>query len=418
MRYSKLLGRSLRDIPKEAEAPSHRLLLKAGYIDQLMAGSWTLLPLGWRVVSKINQIIREEMDKTGAQEMLMPLMHPKEIWNKTGRWDDPRVKEIMYQFKDQRGKEFGLSFTHEEVVMDLLGKHIHSYKDLPVKVYHFSTKFRNEPRPRGGLLRAREFLMKDLYSAHVSKEDMYKYYWEVKDSYLTAFSRMGLAAKVVEAAGGVFTENCTHEFQVLTSGGEDSIFYCPSCDFAQNKEIFEGKEGQKCPKCKKGIIKISNAIEVGNIFPLGKKYAKAMGVTFTDSDGSQKYPWFASYGIGPTRVLATVVEVHHDKKGIIWPKELTPFDVHLVSLEGGQEAAEALYEAMERAGLEVLFDDRDESAGVKLSDSDLIGIPVRVLVSRKSLGAGGVEVSRRVDGTSEVVSAEHLADKIKEFYES
>ncbi|NIT04444.1 hypothetical protein GTO10_06115 [Candidatus Saccharibacteria bacterium] len=416
MRYAKLLGKSLREAPKEAEIASHKLLARGGFVDQLMAGSWTLLPLGWRVVSKINDIIREELDKTGAQEMLMPLMHPKEVWNRTGRWDDPGVKEIMYQFKDKRGREFGLSFTHEEIVMDLLGKHTSSYKDYPVKVYHFSTKFRNEPRPRGGVLRTREFMMKDLYSAHVSEGDMYDYYWQVKDAYLRSFRRMDLDAKVVEASGGVFTENYTHEFQVLSPAGEDIIYYCSSCGFAQNKEVFKGKKGGACPACKKGKIKEGSAIEVGNIFPLGQKYAKSMGVTFADQDGKKKYPWFASYGIGPARVMATIVELHHDKRGILWPREVTPFDVHLVSLAGGEEAAEKLYDTMEHSGLEVLFDDRDETAGVKLKDADLIGIPVRVVVSKKSLEEGGVEVSSRKDKRSEVVPVEKLAGKIKKIY--
>ncbi len=416
MRYSTFLGRTLREVPKEAEAISHKLLTKAGFIDQLMAGSWTLLPLGWRVIVKINDIIREELNKTGAQEMLMPLMHPKEVWNRTGRWDDPDVREVMYQFKDKRGKEYCLSFTHEEIVMDLLGKHTSSYKDFPVKVYHFSTKFRNEPRPRGGVLRTREFMMKDLYSAHVSEGDMYDYYWQVKDVYLRAFGRMGLEAKVVEASGGVFTENYTHEFQVIASVGEDLIYYCSACGFARNKEIFEGEKGDACPACKKGKIKKDSAIEVGNIFPLDQKYSRDMGVTFTDKDGKRKYPWFASYGIGPARVMATIVEIYHDERGVVWPREVTPFDVHLVSLEGGEGTAEKLYEIMEKSGLEVLFDDRDDPAGVKLIDADLIGVPVRVVVSKKSLKAGGVEVSRRSGGTAPVVPVAKLAAKIKEIY--
>ncbi|KKW05584.1 MAG: hypothetical protein UY40_C0014G0006 [candidate division CPR1 bacterium GW2011_GWC1_49_13] len=416
MRYSHFLGQTLREVPKDAEIASHQLLVKGGFVDQLMTGSWTLLPLGWRVITKINDIIREELDKTGAQEMLMPLMHPKEVWNRTGRWDDPGVREIMYQFKDKRGREFGLSFTHEEIVMDLLGKHTSSYKDFPIKVYHFSTKFRNEPRPRGGVLRSREFMMKDLYSAHVTEEDMYEYYWQIKDAYLRAFKRMGLDSKVVEAGGGVFTKNYTHEFQVVSPAGEDTIFYCDKCDFAQNKEIYQGKAGDKCPKCKKGKVAEASAIEVGNIFPLGQKYAKAMNVSFADKDGKKKYPWFASYGIGPARVMATVVEAHHDERGIVWPTELTPYDVYLLHLPGGEEAAEKIYEAMEKAGLEVLFDDREEPAGVKLKDADLIGVPVRVVVSQKSLAAGGVEVARRDNGKSTVGPVGKLAEEISNIY--
>ncbi len=416
MRYTRLFGKTSREVPRDAELPSHRYLVKGGFIDQLMVGSWTLLPLGWRVVNRINNIIREEMDKTGASEMLMPLMHPKDVWNKTGRWNDPGVREIMYQFKDKRGREFCLSFTHEEVVMDLVGKHISSYKDLPVKVYHFSTKFRNEPRARGGIIRAREFLMKDLYSVHTSEKDLMAYYEEVKQAYLRIFSRLDMPVRVVEAGGGVFTEKHTHEFQLIVPTGEDTVFYCDECLWGQNKEIFGGREGSRCPECKEGRVVSANAIEVGNIFPLGQKYAQMMGVTFVDKDGERKIPWFGSYGIGTGRVMGAIVECCHDSKGIIWPASVTPYDVHLLSLSGGESVAERIYCAAEESGLEVLYDDRDGSPGVKLADADLIGIPVRVIVSAKSIAAGGVEVSRRSGGKAEIVSVEKLAGKIKELY--
>lgn len=263
--YSSYFPKTQKTAPSGAESINHQLLVRAGFIDQLMAGSWTLLPLGLRVVSKINDIIREELNKTGAWEMAMPLLHPRDIWDTTGRWSDPRVKEIMYQFQDIHGREYGLSFTHEEIVMNLLGKHNLSYKDLPIKVYQFSTKFRNEPRAKSGILRGREFLMKDLYSAHLSEEDMYKYYEEVKRSYLEIFKRIGLEVKVVEASGGVFTDKYTHEFQVFSESGEDITYYCDKCDFAQNEEIFEGKVGEKCHRCG-SVIKSAKSIEVGNIF--------------------------------------------------------------------------------------------------------------------------------------------------------
>ena len=227
MRQSQLFPKTQKESPKEAKSINHKLLVRGGFIDQLMAGSWTLLPLGWRVVTKINQIIREEMNAIGGQEMLMPLLHPKTIWNETGRWD--KAKEVMYQFKDARGKEYALSFTHEEIVMDLLRKKIKSYADLPVAIYHFSTKFRNEPRARSGILRGREFLMKDLYSAHVSEEDMLYYYNKVKEAYRKIFTRLGFNFRVVETSGGVFTDRNTHEFQVLSEGGEDTIYYCDGC---------------------------------------------------------------------------------------------------------------------------------------------------------------------------------------------
>lgn len=406
MKQSQLFPKTLKEAPKEAESINHKLLVRAGFIDQLMAGSWTLLPLGWRVITKINNIIREEMNAIGGQEMLMPLMHPKNIWNETGRWD--KAKEVMYQFSDSRGKEFGLSFTHEEIVMDLLRKNIKSYQDLPVYVYHFSTKFRNEPRARSGILRGREFMMKDLYSAHTDEKDMETYYEKVKEAYKKIFTRLGFDFVVTEAAGGVFTDKRTHEFQVLCDSGEDHIFYCDNCRFSQNKEIFEGKEGDKCSKCKKGKMTETNAVEVGNIFPLGTWYAERMHVYFTDKDGGRKPVWFASYGIGPTRVLGTWVEVSHDDNGIIWSPQITPFDVHLIELPGARKVKE-IYTKLKNAGIDVLWDDRKVAAGEKFSDSDLIGIPVRLVVSEKT--GDKIEYKKRDSDKMELLTLEELLKK-------
>lgn len=382
MRYSQLFPKTRKTAPAHAESVNHKLLVQGGFIDQLMAGSWTLLPLGWRVVTKINQIIRQEMDAIGGQEMLMPLLHPKKIWNETGRWD--KADEIMYKLKDQRERDYALSFTHEEIVMDLLRKNIKSYQDLPVAVYHFSTKFRNEPRARSGILRGREFMMKDLYSAHVSEEDLMHYYEEVKEAYIKVFKRLGFDFRVTEASGGVFTDKHTHEFQVLAEGGEDTIFYCNSCDWGANQELYEGKEGQICPKCQSGKVIRSQAIEVGNIFPLGTWYAEKMSVYFTDQNGQRQPVWFGSYGIGPTRVIGALVEVSHDERGIIWFPQVAPYQLHLVSLPGGEKKAGEIYEVLHRKNIEVLWDDRDETAGVKFADADLIGIPWRAVVSEKT----------------------------------
>lgn len=373
-------------------------------MDQLQSGSWTLLPLGWRVVTKINQIIREEINATGAQEMLMPLMHPKSIWNETGRWDS--AKEVMYQFKDSRDKEFALSFTHEEIVMDLIRKHINSYKDLPVKIYHFSTKFRNELRAKSGILRGREFLMKDLYSIHESEEDLIKYYEKTREAYLKIFKRMELKVLVIEASGGVFTDKNTHEFQVISDGGEDTIFYCDKCQWGQNKEIFSGKEGNRCPKCGQGKIISAHSIEVGNIFPLGQWYARKMGVTFTDKSGQSRTPWFGSYGIGPTRVMGTIVEVSHDNKGIIWPESVAPYQVHLITLDNNFGKGKKIANQLDSAGIEVLWDDRDISAGAKFTDADLIGIPYRVVISNRT--GEKVEVKKRNESKSELVDLNNL----------
>lgn len=407
MRYSQLFPKTLREAPKDAVTANHKLLVRGGFIDQLMAGSWTLLPLGWKVVEKICRIIKEEMDAIGGQEMLMPLMHPKEIWNETGRWDS--AAEVMYQLKDTRDKEFALSFTHEEIVMDLVRKRVQSYQDLPLSIYHFSTKFRNETRATAGILRGREFLMKDLYSMHTSEEDLMNYYEKVKQAYLRCFERIGLKVKVIEASGGVFTEKYTHEFQVLAESGEDTIYYCDKCDWGQNKEVFRGQVGDKCSKCGKGKIVEARSIEVGNIFPLGiKKYAVPMKVNFTDKDGEKKPVWFGSYGIGQTRVMGTLVEVFHDAQGIIWPESVAPYAVHLIELN---VSGEKVYEKLVGAGVEVLWDETDRGAGEKFADADLIGIPMRLVVSNKT--GDKIEWKRRDSDKTELLSLEEVVGRLR-----
>ncbi len=407
MLQSKLFPKTRKEAPKEAESVNHKFLVRAGFIDQLMAGSWTLLPLGLRVVTKINQIVREEMNAIGAQEVLMPLLHPKDIWNETGRWES--AKEVMYQFKDSRGKEYALSFTHEEIFLDLVRKHIRSYQDLPLALYHFSTKFRNEPRARSGILRGREFLMKDLYSIHASEKDFWKFYEEVKKAYRNSFERMGFDVVISEAAGGVFTDNNTHEFQVLSEGGEDTIFYCGSCKYSENKEIFKGKAGDSCPKCKEGKFVEAKSIEVGNVFPFGTWYSERMKVYFTDKDGGEKPVWFGSYGIGSSRAMGAAVEVFHDDKGIIWPQSISPFNIHLLELPGAKEARK-LYQKLNDLGVEVLFDDRDVSTGEKFVESDLIGIPVRLLVSKET--GDKIEFKERASKKTSILSREEVIKKL------
>ena len=395
MRYSQLFPKTLREAPKEAVAANHRLLVRGGFIDQLMAGSWTLLPLGWRVISKINQIIREEMNAIGGQEMLMPLLHPKEIWNQTGRWES--ADEVMYKLKDTRERDFVLSFTHEEIVMDLVKKHVRSYKDLPLNVYHFSTKFRNELRPQGGILRGREFLMKDAYSLHTSEEDLMVWYERYKQAYLKIFEKIGLDVFVTEASGGVFTDKLTHEFQVEAESGEDTIYIKPGTREGFNKEVFEGNEKD---------FEVKKAIEVGNIFPLGPTYSEKMGANFIDRDGSKKPIWFGSYGIGPTRVLGTIVEVGHDDRGIIWPESVAPFDVYLVDLKNGEE----VHNKLVGAGVEVLWDDREVSAGEKLADADLIGIPVRLVVSERT--GDKIEWKERSEEKTELLTLDEIIKRL------
>lgn len=402
MKYSHLFAKTTKSIPKDEVAVNAKYLIQGGFIDKLMAGSYTLLPLGRLVERKIEQIVREEMNVTGANEILMPLLHPKEIWNETGRWDSAR--EVMYQF-EKDDKEYALSFTHEEIVMDLLRKHITSYKDLPAKLYHFSTKFRAELRAKSGILRGREFLMKDLYSAHTSKEDLEKYYWEVADAYIKVFKRLGLDVIIAEAGGGVFTDEHTHEFQIESPVGEDTIYMADGWKYAKNEEIMTEEE-RKAPG-----LRTLTSIEVGNIFKFGtKKYAEEMGGLFMDKDGQKKPVWFASYGIGITRLIGVLVEIFHDDRGIIWPKEASPYQVHLVSLKEN-EKAEEIYRKLEEEGVEVLYDDREDfGAGQKFADADLIGIPVRLVVSAKT--EGKIEWKERNKSESVLLSLEEVLGRL------
>jgi prolyl-tRNA synthetase len=414
MRYTHLFGKTLREVPKGVEAPSHKLLIKAGYIDQLLTGVYTLLPLGWRVHQKIENIIREEMEALGGQEILMPALQKKEQWIETGRWGGKgEIDPPLFKFKDRRGREIALGPTHEEVVTDLARRMIASYKDLPLAVFQIQTKFRNELRPTGGLLRTREFSMKDLYSFHADEADLDRYYLGVMKAYERVFGRCGLEILVVGAAVGTIGGSESHEFMLPAEVGEDKAVYCEHCHFAANADTVGKSKG--CPECGQAVFTTA-AVELGHIFKLGTLYSEKMGAYFTDRDGQKRPLVMGCYGIGLGRIMAAAAEVGHDKKGLIWPKELTPFDAHLIVLTGGEEIGESIYASAERAGLELLYDDREESAGVKLADADLIGIPVRLVVSSKSIKAGGVEVSRRSEDKTEVVPVDKLAEKIKEVY--
>lgn len=405
MRQSQLFPKTQKTAPSGAQSINHQLLVRGGFIDQLMSGSFSLLPLGLRVAEKIEQIIREEMNKTGAQELALPLLHPKEIWNETGRWD--KARDIMYQFKKDE-KEFALSFTHEEILLDLVRKHTSTYRDFPLKLYQFSTKFRSELRAKSGILRGREFIMKDLYSLHTSKEDLDEYYFKVADAYMEIFKRMGLEVIMTEAGGGVFTEEHTHEFQLLAESGEDEIIYCPGGDYSANVEIATVKEGKQCV-LGHGPLKRAKGIEVGNIFRFGTTYSEKMNVSYTDASGKKQFAYLGSYGIGVTRLVGAIVEVSNDDRGIIWPAAVSPFDVHLISLDG---KGEKVYKQLTVAGVDVLWDEREDiSAGEKFADCDLIGIPVRLVVSKK-VGVGKVEWKARGAEKTEIITAEEAVKKL------
>ncbi len=399
MKQSQLFTHTLKELPKDEASYNAQALLRAGFIDKVAAGVYSFLPLGWRVMEKIRQIIKEEMLSVNGQEISMPAFAPKENWQKTGRWES---LDILFKIAASDKKEYALNPTHEEVVTPLAGKFINSYRELPFAVFQIQTKFRNEKRAKAGLLRGREFAMKDLYSFHADQEDLDRYYEQVTRAYVRIFDRVGLGFKtyLTFASGGSFSKY-SHEFQTLTESGEDLIYICDQCHLAVNKEIIA--EQSVCPQCGNKDLREEKAVEVGNIFKLGTKYSDAFHLTYSDNRGAQQPVIMGCYGIGLSRIMGTVVEVCHDERGIIWPEALAPFRVHLLSLKADEEA-EKLYQDLIVAGVEVLYDDRDLSAGEKFADSDLIGCPYRLVVSRKTLAQNGVEAKKRASQETEIIN--------------
>ncbi|HTZ11343.1 MAG TPA: proline--tRNA ligase, partial [Candidatus Margulisiibacteriota bacterium] len=327
MLWSKTFIPTLKENPQEAESDSHRLLLRAGLIRMLMAGAYSYLPLGLKVLNNIERIIREELDSVGAAEVLLPALQPIELWKKSGR--DKDIGEVMVRFTDRRGRDIGLGPTHEEVITDLVKNNLSSYRQLPIILYQIQTKFRDELRPRFGLVRACEFIMKDAYSFDRDEAGLDKNYQLIFEAYQRIFKRCGLHTVTTEADSGVMGGKVSHEFMVPAESGEDVILSCPSCGFA---ETFAGKEKENCPKCK-GPLKKLNTIEVGHIFKLGTKYSVSLGANFLDSDGKQKAVIMGCYGIGVSRLISAVIEQNHDANGIIWPEEVTPYKALILPLE-------------------------------------------------------------------------------------
>lgn len=413
MLQSQLFCKTKKEAPKEAEVTSHRLLARADFIEQLASGIYIFLPLGLRVQKRIENIIREELENIGAQELLMPALQPKSIWEKTKRWNN--MEPPLFKLEDRHKKELALGSTHEEVITYTASKRIRNFNDLPLALFQIQTKFRNEMRATGGILRTREFLMKDLYSFHRDQKDFKKYYELLKRVYLKIFRYCGLRAIITEASGAGFTKEYTHEFQVITPAGEDTIIFCPKEHFSQNKEIAKFKEGDKCPVCG-NALKSARAVEVGNIFPLGDKYSKAFDAYFIDKDGNKKPIIMGCYGIGIDRVIATVVEINNDKNGIIWPKEIAPFNVHLIRLENGQKVkktAEKLYKELTGLDIEVLYDDRDKSPGEKFAEADLIGIPLRIVISERTLKENSAELKQRSENKIKLIKLEQVKNYVE-----
>ena len=552
MRLSQLFGRTLRETPAEAELISHQYLLRAGMIRQLAAGIFTYLPLGWRVLKKIEKIMREEMDAIGCQDMSMPVVNPAEVWQATGRWQAPAPGPTLLRFKDRTEHDMVLAMTHEEVVTHLLRSEISSYRQLPVLIYHIQTKFRDEPRSRGGLIRVREFTMKDAYSAHADYEGLDEFYPKIYHAYERIFARCGVKTFAVEADPGIMGGSVSHEFMALSSIGENVLISCTQCGYAASAEkaefiiaplpaeeelpkeevatpgcktieavanfvgvptnktykavfyttsegelvfvvirgdlevnetklsnVLEGVElrpateeelakagivagyaspigvkgvkviadksiasgrnfvagankegyhlknvnyprdfpvtqladialargGDTCPRCR-AALRAERGIEAGHLFKLGTKYSAAVGATYLDKDGKSKPIVMGSYGIGTGRLMSIIVEQHHDEKGIIWPLSVAPYQIHLLHLGADQQvkdAAERLYTDLQQKGYEVLYDDREETAGVKFNDADLIGVPLRLTVSTRTCKADAVEAKRRWEKTVQTV---------------
>jgi len=569
MRYSKLFGKTKHEVPCDANSINAQLLTKGGFIDKLSSGIYSYLPLGLRVLKNINQIIREEMDAIDGQELLLPSLHPIEIWKTTGR--DITMNDIFYRTKSGE-KDFVFGPSHEEAVTPLVKKFVQSYKDLPLSVYQLQTKFRNEPRAKSGLLRGREFGMKDMYSFHTSEEDLDKYYQKAIKAYLNIYDRVGLEAYVIEASGGAFSDKYSHEFSIITDAGEDTMILCKNCKFAQNLEVAEGKydnpssdeeeqplekvvvnrgksvidnakahnvddwrilksvvymvEGQgpvgvlirgdfkinedklqryfkknlrplkpeelkeyglvegfisplgedgiqiqtikfvadnsiremknfvtgankinvdwkgvnigrdfqikdfadlvevqasfKCPKCNHELTE-EKAVEAGNIFKLGTKFSESFDLKYTDSDGIQKPVIMGCYGIGNTRLLGTIVEASHDENGIIWPKSVAPYIVNIIQLGTDDEVkteADKIYKLLHEKNIDTLIDDRDIRAGEKFKDADLIGIPLRIVISKRTLGENSVEWKERNSTEAHNVKIDTLIDEIIKFINS
>ena len=562
MRFSNMFGRTIREIPSDAELISHQLSVRAGLIRQLAAGIYSYLPLGWRVIRKIEQIMREEMNAADGQELSMPVVQPAEIWRATGRYDAPAPGPALLRFKDRTGHDMVLAMTHEEAVTDLARQELNSYRQLPLMVYQIQTKYRDEPRSRGGLVRVREFIMKDGYSFHPDQESLDAYYPRIYQAYLNIFRRCGVETVPVEADTGIMGGSASHEFMVASEAGEDTLILCPTCKYAANAEKAEfakgegpqgppmpiervptpgtttieavarlvgvetrqtlkavfysapegqvifavirgdldvnpaklsnalggvelhvsteeelkaagivagyaspvglrgarviaddsvkgannlvaganesgyhlknvnyprdfqaervadialARSGDRCLRCGQPLT-ASRGIELGHVFKLGTKYSATVGATYLDREGVARPRVMGCYGIGAGRLLACIIEQHHDDKGIIWPVSVAPFQVHLVSLAGNDprlaQAADALYERLVGAGYEVLYDDRVESAGVKFNDADLIGIPIRLTVSRRTVESQSMELKPRWSGEKRLVPEAELEGEL------
>jgi len=394
MKHSEFLITTSKEAPKDEESLNAKLLTRAGFISKVGAGIYSYFPLGLRVLQNVASIVRKEMDAIGGNEVLLPALHPKEYWSKTGRWE---TLDVLYRIKAKEKREYALGSTHEEIIVPLAKQAVQSYKDLPRYFYQIQTKFRDEPRAKSGLLRGREFLMKDLYSFHAGQDDLDSFYeTKVVPAYEKIFKQCGLNAIRTKASGGSFSKY-SDEYQVTNDSGEDVIFYCNTCGFALNREIIEDE--QHCLKCRGRLEKLI-ASEVGNIFKLGTKYSKPFQLTYQDHKGEKQDVLMGCYGIGVSRLMGVIAEIHNDKKGLVWPESVAPFRVHMLKLTTDEKRhatnPDDVYHELMKHGIDVLYDDRnDVSAGAKLMEADLIGMPLRIVMSDRTLKEDRLEIKQR-----------------------
>jgi len=398
---SKLYAPTLKELPADAEIASHKLSLRAGLIRKSASGIYSFLPLGYRIIRKIENIVREEMDGIGCQEVLLPIVQPAELWRESGRWDDYGPE--LARLHDRHEREFCLGPTHEEIITDMVKGEVKSYRDLPFTLYQINMKFRDEVRPRFGLLRGREFNMKDAYSFHTSQDSLQEHYDEQAAAYGRICERLALDYRSVDADNGQIGGSVSREFMALADAGEAELVYC-DCGYGATTETlgedFDANAEHLCPDCG-APMSIVRGIEVSQVFQLGTKYSEAMGMTYTDEDGSEQYPYMGCYGVGISRSMAAVIEQSHDEAGIIWPVSIAPYHVVVIALSAGDEpfeCAQSIAKDLAAAGIETVFDNRDERAGVKFADADLVGFPLQVVVGKRGFEAGEAEIKVRKTG--------------------
>ncbi len=414
MKQSRLFTKTRKEAPADEVSKNAQLLIRAGYVHKEMAGVYAYLPLGLRVVEKIKQIVREEMNAIYGQELIMTALQRKEIWEKTGRWDDDTV-DVWFKSELKAGGEVGFGWSHEEPIAEMMKNYISSYKDLPIYVYQFQTKLRNEVRAKSGIMRGREFIMKDMYSFCIGEADHTTFYNATIEAYKRVFERLGIGEDtfVTFASGGAFTQ-FSHEFQTITEAGEDVIYINREKNIAINEEVLTPETLTELGITREELTEVKTA-EVGNIFNFGRQKAEDVGLTFKDDSGENIPVWMGSYGIGVTRLMGVLVEKFADEKGIVWPASVAPYLVHLVELSNGdtdlKDYADGIYNTFKDNGIHILYDDRDVRAGEKFNDSDLLGMPYRIVVSKKTREEGKFEVVERKTGEVSYLTEEELHQK-------